>query len=153
MNRLKTLTLMALASSAVLCGAAAGAGDAAKESCANIQWNPAFLKDYPNAPVTCQDVTVKDGVKYAQFNGKVSKVDHQTVQVQLADVGNFPVSTVAFEVGTGGRITIGNKTEKVKDLRVGDLLTFWVREGAFGVSPTLAEEPIPIIKPVVMPAT
>ena len=121
MNRLKTLTLMALASSAVLCGAAAGAGDAAKESCANIQWNPAFLKDYPNAPVTCQDVTVKDGVKYAQFNGKVSKVDHQTVQVQLADVGNFPVSTVAFEVGTGGRITIGNKTEKVKDLRVGDL--------------------------------
>jgi hypothetical protein len=153
MNRLKTRTLVTIASSGILCAAAAWSAEVPKESCVNIKWNPAFLKDYPKAPVTCQEVTVKDGIKFAKFRGTVSKVDHQNVQVQIADVGNFPVSTIQFEVGHGGRITIGDKTEMVKDLRVGDLLTFWVREGEFGVSPTLATRPIPIVKPETMPAT
>jgi hypothetical protein len=148
-------TLVTIASSAILVTAAAAAWSAEvpEVSCANIKWNPAFLKDYPKAPITCQEVTVKDGIKYAKFRGTVSKVDHQSVEVQMADVGDLPVSTIQFEVGKGGRITLGDKTEMVKDLRVGDLLTFWVREGEFGVSPTLATHPLPIVKPVPMPAT
>jgi hypothetical protein len=154
MNRFKSLTLCALVAPAVLFAATAwSADDVPKQSCIGIKWNPAFLKDYPKAPVTCQEVTVKDGVKYAKFNGTVSKVDHQVVQVQILDVGQDPVSLVAFEVGQGGRITIGDKTEKVKDLQLGDKLTFWVREGEFGVSPTLADHPTPFIKPEAMPAT
>ena len=153
MNRLKNRTLMAIVPAGLLISVIAWSADLPKESCINIKWNAAFLKDYPDAPVTCQAVTVKDGVKYAKFYGKVSKVDHQSVQVAISDVGNFPVSTIAFEVGQGGRITLGDKTEMVKDLRVGDLLTFWVREGEFGVSPTLVDRPIAIIKPEPMPAT
>jgi hypothetical protein len=153
MNRLKNLTLVSIASSGILLAAATWSAEVPKESCANIKWNPAFLKDYPKAPVTCQEVTVKDGIKYAKFRGTVSRVDHQSVQVQIADVGDFPVSTIQFEIGQGGRITLGDTTEMVKDLRVGDLLTFWVREGEFGVSPTLADRPIPIVKPEPMPAT
>jgi hypothetical protein len=157
MNRLTSLTpiaiAIAIATSGILFGTAARAADVPKQSCIDIKWNPAFLAQYPKAPVTCQEVTVKDGIKYAKFNGKVSKVERQSVQVEISDVGNFPVSTIAFEVGKGGLITIGDKTEKVKDLRVGDLLTFWVREGEFGVSPTLTDRPIPIIKPEPMPTT
>jgi hypothetical protein len=153
MNQFKTLTLLAIAAPAILFGAAAWSTvETPKESCANIKWNPAFLKDYPKAPVTCQEVTIKDGVKYAKFNGKVSKVNHQRVQVEITDVGDIPVSTIEFEVGQGGLITLGDKTEKVKDLRIGDQLTFWVREGEFGVSPTLVDRPIAIIKPEPMPA-
>jgi hypothetical protein len=48
-------------------------------------------------------------------------------------------------------VTIGDKIERVRDLRIGDKLTFWVREGQFGVSPTLADQPMPIIKPEAMP--
>jgi hypothetical protein len=154
MNRFKKVALITIANSGVLLAVVpAVSAEIPTQSCSNIQWNPAFLKDYPKAPVTCQEVTIKDGVKYAKFKGKVSKVDHQTVQVQIADVGDIPVSTIAFEVGQGGRITIGEKTEKVKDLRVGDQLTFWVREGEFGISPTLADRPIAIVKPEPMPAT
>ena len=153
MNRHMNRTHMAIASAGLLLASIAWSADQPKESCAHIKWNAAFLKDYPNAPVTCQEVTVKDGVKYAKFYGKVSKVDHQSVQVAISDVGNFPVSSIAFEVGQGGLITLGDKTEMVRDLRVGDLLTFWVREGEFGVSPTLADRPIAIIKPEPMPAS
>lgn len=153
MNRPKRLALLTMAGmGCLLITGTAVSAEMPKVSCANIQWNPDFLKDYPKAPVTCQEVTVKDGIKYAKFYGKVSKVDHQSVQVQIADVGEFPVSTIAFEVGQGGRITLGDKTEMVKDLKVGDQLTFWVREGEFGVSPTLADRPIAIIKPEPMQA-
>jgi hypothetical protein len=40
---------------------------------------------------------------------------------------------------------------KVKDLRVGDRLTLWVREDQFGISPTLTERPLRIVKPTAMP--
>jgi hypothetical protein len=153
-NQLKTLALLTIVAPAILLGEnALAAVEGPKETCSNIKWNPAFLEAYPKAPVTCREVTVKDGIKYAKFNGKVSKVSHQSVQVEVSDVGDIPVSTIAFEVGVGGRITMGDKTEKVKDLRVGDQLTFWVREGEFGVSPTLADKPIAIIKPEAMPTS
>ena len=109
------------------------------------------MKDYPKAPAACREVTVKDGVKYAKFNGKVSKVGKRFVQVEISDVADIPVSTIAFEIGSGGRITVEDKAEKVKDLKVGDKLTFWVREGQFGISPTLIDQPMSIIKPDAMP--
>ncbi len=150
----KKFIWLALAAPACLAAFTAMADvEPAAQSCANIKWNPEFLKLHPKAPVTCQQVTVHDGVKYAMFYGKVSKVTDQNVQVAITDVGDIPVSTIAFEVGAGGRITIGDKTEKVKELRVGDKLTFWVREGEFGVSPTLVDAPVAIIKPEPMPST
>jgi hypothetical protein len=122
----------------------------AASNCSNIQWSDAFLKDYPKAPVTCQSVTVKDGIKYAKFNGKVAKIGTNLVQVQLSDMGGIPVSTIAFQIGVGGRITMGETVETVKELKIGDVLTFWVRENQFGILPTLTDKPMTIVKPDAM---
>jgi hypothetical protein len=127
--------------------------EAPKESCANIEWNSAFLKEYPTAAAACRQVIVKDGVKFATFDGKVAKVGSQFVEVAVSDVAGTAISTIAFQIGKGGRVTINDKVEKVKDLKVGDQLTFWVREGRFGISPTLSDQPMTIIKPEAMPAT
>jgi hypothetical protein len=124
--------------------------EAPKESCSNIEWSPAFLKDYPKAPVACREVTVKDGVKFAKFKGKVSKVGHHFVQVEILDVADIPVSTIAFQIGAGGHITMADKVITVENLKVGDQLTFWVREAQFGISPTLTDKPMAIIKPEAM---
>jgi hypothetical protein len=118
--------------------------------CASIVWNPAFLRELPKAAAACRDVTVKDGVKYAQFKGKVSKVGKHYVQVAISDVANIPISMIAFEIGDGGRITLNDKEEKVADLKIGDQLTFWVHEGEFGVMPTLTDKTMRIIKPEAM---
>jgi hypothetical protein len=153
MTKFRLAAMILAATPAIFLGANVQAAvPAPKESCSNIQWNPKFLKDYPKAPVECREVTVKDGIKYAKFNGKVSKVDHLFVQVEVSDVADIPVSTIAFQVGVGGRITLNDKEERVSDLKVGDQLTFWVREGAFGISPTLVAEPIAVIKPEAMSA-
>jgi hypothetical protein len=153
MKQFRTLGLLAIALPAVAFAATASAAiEAPKESCSNIEWSPAFLKDYPKAPAACREVTVMDGVKYAKFNGKVSKVGENFVQVEVSDVADIPISTIAFQVGVGGRVTMGDKVEKVKDLKLGDLLTFWVREGQFGISPTLTDRPLTIVKPDAMTA-
>jgi hypothetical protein len=120
--------------------------------CASILWNPAFLQELPKAAAACRDVTVKDGVKYAQFKGKVSKVGKHYVQVAISDVANMPISMIAFEIGDGGQITLNDKIEKVADLKLGDQLTFWVHEGEFGVMPTLTDKTMRIIKPEAMSA-
>jgi hypothetical protein len=152
MNRIKTMTLALIALPAATIGANAPPDIIAeKESCANIEWSAAFLKEYPKAPAACRQVIVKDGVKFATFDGKVSKVGHEFVQVEVSDDANLPISTIAFQIGVGGKVTMNNKIEKVKDLKVGDLLTFWVREGQFGISPTLTDQPMTIIKPETMP--
>src|ERR1700689_724677 len=127
--------------------------DTPSNTCANIQWNPAFLKEMPKAAAACREVTVKDGVKFAKFDGKVSKVGRNFVQVEVSDVADIPISTIAFQIGAGGRVTLNDKTVKVADLKLGDQLVFWVHEGKFGISPTLSDEPMSIIKPEAAGAT
>jgi len=153
MNPSKALALSLIAVPAIVYGATASPTvKAPKESCSNIEWNPAFLRDYPTAPAACREVVTKDGVKYATFNGTVSKVGHEFVQVQISDSFNNPISMIAFQIGTGGKVTVGDKVERVSDLKVSDHLTFWVREGRFGISPTLTDQPMTILKPEAMTA-
>jgi hypothetical protein len=120
--------------------------------CAAIVWNPAFLRELPKAAAACRDVTLRDGIKYARFQGKVSRVGKRYVQVAISDVANTPIGMIAFEIGDGGKITLNDKAEKVADLQVGDQLTFWIHEGEFGVMPTLTDKTMRIIKPEAMPA-
>jgi hypothetical protein len=154
MNPIKFVALSLIAMPAITFGAnAPPEAVAPKEGCADIKWSAAFLQEYPTAPAACREVIVKDGVKFATFNGKVSKVGHEYVQVEVSDDANNPISTIAFQIGVGGKVTMNNKVEGVRDLKVGDLLTFWVREGQFGFSPTLTDQPMTVIKPEAMPTT
>jgi hypothetical protein len=127
--------------------------DTTGKGCDSIQWSPQFLEEFPKAAAACREVTVQDGVKFAKFNGKVSKVGTHFVQVQVSDVADIPISTIAFQTGMGGRITMADKVVRVSDLKVGDKLTFWVHEGQFGISPTLTDAPMPIIKPEAVGST
>ena|SRR5665213_1417223 len=147
MNPLKTLVLSAIAVPVI-----GFATDAPKESCTDIKWNADFLKEYPKAPAACKEVTVKNGVKYAKFDGHVLKVGPDVVEVEIHNVANTAISKVGFYIGTGDTITLNDKEVKVKDLKVGDLITFWIREGRYGVSPTLTEKPLKMVKPTGMPA-
>lgn len=142
MNLLKTLVLAAIAVPAI-----AAAADAPKELCSDIKWSQDFLKDYPKAPAACRAVVVKDGVKYAQFDGHVKKIGNDVVEVEIHNVANTAISEIGFQVGTGGTINLNGKVVKVKDLQIGDLLTFWVPEGVYGISPTMTERPLKIVKP------
>ena len=103
MNNLKSLLLFVVTLPVIAFAADVPlAMDTPANSCANIQWNPAFLKEMPKAAAACREVTLKDGIKFARFNGKVSKVGHSFVQVEVSDVADIPISTIAFQTGVGG---------------------------------------------------
>jgi hypothetical protein len=101
-------------------------------SCTNVHWSQRFLRAFPKAPAACQDVTEKDGVDYARFDGRVSRLGPYFVQVEIADVANIPIATVEFRIGSGGTAEINGHVVKVRDLKIDDRLTFWLRDGQFG---------------------
>lgn len=123
------------------------AAESPVELCSDIKWSADFLKDYPKAPAACRQVVVKNGMKYAQFDGHVKKVGNDVVEVEIHNVANTAISEIGFQVGVGGTVNLNGKTVKVKDLKNGDLLTFWVPEGVYGLSPNIAERPLKIVKP------
>ncbi len=101
-------------------------------ACANIQWSEAFLKYFPKAAAACRDVAQRDGVDYARFEGRVSKVGPRLVQVDIFDVASIPITTVAFKIGVGGTVEIDDQVVQVRNLKVDDRLTIWLRNGQFG---------------------
>jgi hypothetical protein len=153
MKSIKTLALAVIALPAIGLAATAPPVDKVQaESCGNIKWSAAFLNEYPKAPAACRSVVVSDGTKFATFDGKVSKVGADFVQVEISDVAGLPISSIAFQIGVGGKVMLNDKAVAVKTLQVGDELTFWVREGQFGISPTLNDKPMRILKPEAVPA-
>ncbi len=118
-----------------------------QHSCAAIQWNSQFLSAYPKAAAACRQVVVRNGIQFAEFEGIVSQVNHDVIQVEISDVAGIPLSTIAFLSGKDGQVVLDETGTQVNTLKRGDHLTFWIREGRFGVSPTLKDHPMLIIRP------
>jgi hypothetical protein len=112
--------------------------------CANIQWSGKFLSKYPRAPAACQTVDMKDGVKYAKFEGKVLDVNADSVKVAIVNVAGTPSGEVAWHTTADDDIMINNKMSKVADLKKGDGLEFWVQEGKFLISTSPGAHQLPI---------
>jgi hypothetical protein len=148
MNQRTTLGLCVIALLAT-----AGAAGAANEdisslhACANFHWSAAFLSYFPQAAPACRDVTMKNGVAYARFDGRVAAVDPRLVQVEISDVANIPIAKVAFKTDAGGTVVIDNEVVRVRDLKVDDHLTFWLRDGQFGSASPPADQRVAIIQP------
>jgi hypothetical protein len=105
------------------------------------------LSAYPTAAAACRQVVVRNGIEFAEFKGIVSQVNHDVIQVQISDVAGLPLSTIVFLTGKDGHVVIDETGKQVSTLVRGDQLTFWIREGRFGVSPTLKDHPMLIVSP------
>jgi hypothetical protein len=91
--------------------------------------------------------SLRDGVQYAEFDGTISHVNHDVVQVDVSDAVGMPLSTITFLTGRDGMVVIDNSGKAVGNLARGDHLTFWIREGRYGLSPTLKDRPMLIVEP------
>jgi hypothetical protein len=140
-------TLAATAAIMLMTDRATSADAIPQHSCAAIQWNSQFLSAYPKAAAACRLVVVRNGIQFAEFKGIVSQVNHDVIQVEISDVAGIPLSTIAFLSGKDGQVVIDETGKQVNTLTRGDHLTFWIREGRFGVSPTLKDHPMLIVPP------
>ena len=140
----------------VLCAASVGAFAQTTvegiEACMKIKWNGQFLKEHPRAPAGCQEVDTRNGIKYAKFSGTVKAVSAGSATVAMKNVAGTELGTIKVDTGGGAMVTINGKETKASDLKAGDNLNFYVKEGDFGASPTMVETAPKTVTPKAMPA-
>ena len=102
-------------------------------TCMDIKWNAEFLKNYPRAPVACQEIAVRDGKKFARFDGEVTAVAPDHVKVKFLNVVGQADREITIKPATNSRVEINGKKVKYSELKKGDKLTFWVPEAQLGV--------------------
>ena len=122
------------------------------EACMKIKWNGQFLKEHPRAPAGCQEVDTRNGVRYAKFSGTVKSMTATNATVAMKNVAGTELGTIKVDTGGGAMVTINGKETKAGDLKVGDNLNFYVKEGDFGASPMMMEMPAKTVMPKSMPA-
>lgn len=151
MSPLKVLLTSALfaATGSVFAQATTMEGIAA---CQKIHWNAQFLKEHPRAPAGCQDVAVRSGMKFAKFSGTVKSISGSEANVAMKNVAGTEVGMIKVNTTGSAAVTINGKEMKASDLKVGDNLNFYVKEGDFGVSPSMDAMAAPTMTPKPMPA-
>ncbi len=121
------------------------------DACMKIKWNAQFLKEHPRAPAGCQEVDTRNGMRYAKFSGTVKSMSNGTAVVAMKNVAGTEVGNITVSTSGGGMVTINGKETKASDLKVGDNLNFYVKEGEFGASPTMSDAPAKTVTPKPMP--
>ena len=121
------------------------------QACMSIKWNAQFLKEHPGAPAGCQDVAVKNGQKFAKFSGTVKAINGSEATVAMKNVAGTERGMIKVNTGGGHSVTINGKEMKASDLKVGDNLNFYVKEGDFGASPSIDVPATPTMNPKPMP--
>ena len=121
------------------------------QACMKIKWNAQFLKEHPRAPAGCQDVATRNGIHYAKFSGTVKSISGTDAVVAMKNVAGTEGTTIKVNTASGASLTINGKEMKASDLKVGDNLNFYVKEGDFGASPTIEGAPAQVVTPKPMP--
>jgi len=102
-------------------------------SCYDIRYSLDFLDRYPMAPAICKKVVEKNGIKYAKMSAKVTKKSKGMVMVGFENVGGTVLSELELSPQEGSTVTIGGKTMKWSDVKVGDELSFYLPERALSI--------------------
>lgn len=122
--------LMAVPALAMAQGSTSAAPDM---SCFNVRFSLDFLDRYPMAPALCQGVVEKDGVLFAKMTATVTRRDKKAVFVGFKNVAGTVLSELELAPAEGSTVTIGGKTYKWSDVKVGDTLSFYLPERALSI--------------------
>jgi hypothetical protein len=113
--------------------------------CTQINWAPEMLAKHPKIASACQEVMHRDGRTYVKFEGEVKKVSKGGKEVVMDMKGG---DKITLNPDPEKMVYVGGNKVKVKNLRPGDTLTFYVPDGrvvaAVMETPTAPVEEIPI---------
>jgi len=102
-------------------------------SCNELNWHREFVTSYPWAAEACREVVTVNGAKWARFEGEFLGIN---------DDGSFDTEFTSRSDGNLGRVTLmptagqqarlDNRQVAFADLDDGQVLSFYVPEGAVG---------------------
>ncbi|HET7662693.1 MAG TPA: LPXTG cell wall anchor domain-containing protein [Rhodanobacteraceae bacterium] len=111
------------------------------ESCAQMNWNPDLLAQYPWVTDACQEVIVVNGEKYARFEGHVVRHfrdgSFKTQFVDRSGKHNEAWGYMDLKPAPGQHVYLAGETANFNDLPTNQVLNFYVPANVLGV----AEQP------------
>ena len=113
--------------------------------CTQITWAPEMLAKHPKIASACQEVMHRDGRTYVKFQGEVKKVAKGGSEVTMDMKGG---DRITLNPDPNKVLNVGGSKVKVKNLKPGDELTFYVPDNRVIATvmetPTAPMEEIPI---------
>jgi hypothetical protein len=100
------------------------------KTCSSVTWSQDALQKYPTIASACQDVLQRDGKSYVKFTGEVVRVidGGQQLTIDFKSGGVFTVSPPE-----NMNVSINDKRTRVRDLKRGDQLSFYIPETRLAV--------------------
>ena len=117
------------------------------KTCSTLTWSQDALQKYPTIATACQDVMQRESKSYVKFTGEVVNVADggRKLTIDFKGGGVFTVSAPE-----NMNVSINNQRTRVRDLRRGDQLTFYIPQDRLvvdvfdGDAATAAVQELPI---------
>jgi hypothetical protein len=106
--------------------------------CSAIHFSKAFLEKYPQAPSACMEGRVYKGQKYAKFQGKVFLPMTDRITLEILKPSGETATTFSYKPPPDAVVMVNGQAEKYKELRKGEVITFWIPESRTAVQSTPA---------------
>jgi hypothetical protein len=106
--------------------------------CSAFKFSAAILEKYPSAPASCLGGVVYKGEKYAKFNGKVFLPMTDRITLEILNTAGQTTDTFSYKPAPTQVVMVNGKAEQYKDLRKGEIITFWIPESRLDVKETPA---------------
>lgn len=122
---------VAMAQDSKLDGMDRPADDAA--SCNELNWHREFVTSYPWASEACRSVVTVNGAKWARFEGEIRRInDNGSFDAEFISRSDRELGSVTLMPAPGQSVRLDDKDVPFADLDRGQVLSFYVPEGAVG---------------------
>ena len=113
-------------------------------ACTSLEFSPAVLERFPNAPQACLDVIERDGQKFAVYKADLVRIARNTAFLKFKLPDGTHSTTRAIKIDPARRVLIQGRPTRAEDLAIGQELTAYVKvtEPMLALAPASETEPL-----------
>jgi len=103
-------------------------------SCAQIQWAPQVVAEYPRMPQACHEVVMVDGVKWVRFGAKLVRITNNVALMDVQNPHGGSLGTFRIRPTATARIKVDGEEYSYWQIPKGHVLNYYIQEGKLGVA-------------------
>lgn len=105
------------------------------ETCAEVQWSPQILAQYPRLPEACQEVVTVNGQNWARFEGRLVRVNpNGSVTSMVIDPNGKRIGQITLKPAPGQKVLLEGREYSFNQLRTGAILHLYIPEHMYAVA-------------------
>lgn len=120
------------------------------ETCAEVNWAPQLLQQYPRIPEACQEVISVNGQNWARFEGKLINVNgNGSVTSMVVDRTGKGMARMVMKPAPNQKVLLDGREYTFNQLQTGAILNLYIPEHMYEVAtePTASESEMAEIEP------